>query len=228
MSAGIPALPISHRKHQLAHPKQKFQAGRRALTRRILKSGEHLYRAGETSTDAYLVCSGALESYYIHADGEEQILGLHGVGEVVGFDSLFSEPASASVKAVNTSSIRILPNPARMLGLHDCGSEARTILYAMRDEIRRCTQRLHMERHPSDRRLAEFVLDFSERAGKRGQSTTCLVLPVSRRVLSRYLGMAPETLSRTLSNFQARGILYVNNREISIVEPAVLRAIANP
>jgi CRP/FNR family transcriptional regulator, anaerobic regulatory protein len=228
MCAGITALPTSHRHRVIERASRSTHFDPHPPVRRILKPGEHLYHAGESCTEAFLVCSGSVQSYYVHADGEEQILGLHGAGEVVGFDSLLGLPSGASVKAVDTSGVQVILNPARLLDLDGSRPEARMLLLAMREEISRCTQRLHMERHPSERRLAEFLLDFAERAGHRGLSSQRLVLPYSRRVLSRYLGLAPETLSRTFSQFQSRAILEVNNREVNIIDLAALKAIAYP
>jgi len=199
-----------------------------APARRILSSGQHLYHAGDTCDDAYLICSGSLESYFVHADGEEQILGLHGAGEIVGFDALFREPASASVKAIDTTSLKVLRRPGHQLGLDQCAGEAQAVISAMLEEYRRFMQRLHMERHPSERRLAEFLLDYSARSGRRGLSTIHLMLPTSRRVLARYLGLAPETLSRTFSTLQSRAILEVDNREVTILDLAALQAMAKP
>ncbi len=228
MAARITALPITHglgnpRQHQ--YPTAFSEATR---PRRILRGGEHLFHAGETCSSAYLICSGSLESYFVHADGEEQILGLHSAGEIVGFDALFGAPASASVKALDTVSLQILRHPGRQLGLDDCSPDVRAVITAMHAEIRRFTRRLHIERHPSERRLAEFLIDFAEGADKRGMSRTRLALPVTRRLLARYLGLAPETLSRTFSNLQDRAILSVDNREVVILDYTALQAIAEP
>ncbi len=226
--AEISALPGTHRVGNANHRRVGRQPFEVAAARRILRPGEHLFHAGEVCADAYLICSGSLESYFVHADGEEQILGLHGAGEVVGFDALFGAPASTSVKAIDTTSLKVVRNPARRLGLDQCDGEAREVIAAMLEEYRRFMQRLHMERHPSERRLAEFLLDYSERAGRRGLSTIHLMLPTSRRVLARYLGLAPETLSRTFSTLQSRAILDVDNREVTILDLAALRAMAKP
>lgn len=199
-----------------------------SVPRRILRCGEHLFHAGETYRNPYLVCSGYLESYYVHADGEEQILGLHGAGEVVGFDALFGASSSTSVKAIDTASVQVVRTREGLLGLSDYGPELCAVITAMHEEIQRFMRRLHIERHPSERRLAEFLTDFADRAERRGLSSTLLVLPVSRRLLARYLGLAPETLSRTFSSFQERGILRVESREVAILDRTALQTIADP
>ena len=228
MAARLSALPITHGPRTQTNPSCPATVSEGIRPRRILRCGEHLFHAGEPCNSAYLVCSGSLESYFVHADGEEQILGLHGAGEVVGFDALFGQLASASVKALDTVSLQVLQNPGRLLGLDDCSPEVRVLIGAMHQEIRRCRRRLHIERHPSERRLAEFLLDLAEGADKRGMSRTRLILPVNRRELARYLGLAPETLSRTFASLQERAVLAVDNREVSILDSTALHAIAEP
>lgn len=193
---------------------------------RVVHEGKHLFFAGERDHDAFLVRSGNFKSYTIYADGEEQIVGLHGAGDVVGFDALFGIPAQCSVVALNTAHVQVLLMVGNMTSTdaeHGC---TQLVFHAMYQELQRFTRLLHIERHPIDRRLAEFLLDFAERQSQRGMSRSLLMLPVSRRDLARYLGLAPETLSRTLTSFQTHGLIELNNREVAIVDRAGLKAMA--
>lgn len=213
--------PNSHRE---APERQHWSKVLRSVqgVRRILNPGEHLFHAGELCKDAFLVCSGSLKSYFVYEDGEEQIIGLHGPGDVLGFDAVFGQPASSSMVATDISNIEILPNPATVLR-HKCSPEmTEAIMRGMRHEIMQFVQRLHMERHDCERRVAEFLIELSRRDGQRGLSTRHIMLPVNRRELARYLGLAPETLSRTFSAFQCHRILDVRNRQIEILDMQAL------
>jgi len=194
--------------------------------RRILSPDEHLFHAGELYEHAYLVRAGRLKSYRVFEDGEEQILGLHGPGDIVGFDALLGQPANHSVTAVDTSSVQVIMNPAAALEHGDDTGLARLMIEGLYRETLRLSQRLRMERHPSERRMAEFLLDFAERQRASGLDDQHLTLPISRRSLARYLGLAPETVSRTLSSFQARELIEVRNRKLAICDPAGLAALA--
>jgi CRP/FNR family nitrogen fixation transcriptional regulator len=63
-------------------------------------------------------------------------------------------------------------------------------------------------------RVAAFLVEMDERL----QSPSALVLPMVRRDIADYLGLTLETVSRTLSELQRRGILTLqggrNHREI--------------
>ena len=71
----------------------------------------------------------------------------------------------------------------------------------------------------SAQRLARYL------AGLAGTHSS-VQLPTSKTVLAARLGMKKETLSRLLRSFAERGIIAVSRREIAIVDPAQLSALA--
>ena len=186
--------------------------------RRILQAGDHLFQAGDVSDEAFIVRTGHLKSYCVHRDGEEQILGMHGPGDVLGFEALIGKPALSSVIALEICSIEVAELPQGSLRTN--GMEG--LVAGMYREIQRFGRLLYMDRHPAERRLAEFLLDFSRDEQSRGKSPVHLTLPFNRRDLARFLGLAPETLSRTFTRYQDQGVLSVNNRQIHILDLAAL------
>lgn len=195
---------------------------------RVIHHGEHLIHAGERDHDIYLIRSGNLKSYTIYADGEEQIVGLHGAGDVVGFDAVFGTQSLCSVVAVATAHVQVLELSRNVMPQTPDDGYLPLVFQAVYQELMRATRLLHMERHPTDRRLAEFLLDYSDRQHRRGMCPDRLMLPVSRRDLARYLGLAPETLSRTFSALQAGGLVELDNREVIITDRPKLEALACP
>lgn len=195
--------------------------------RLILQSGDHLFEAGDVGNEAFIVRSGHLKSYRLHRDGEEQILGVHGPGDVLGFDALTGRPASCSVVALEITSIEVARLDRNSLTPASAGSnEFASLIQGMYREMQRFSRLLYMDRHPAGRRLAEFLLDFSREESGRGRSQVDLVLPLNRRDLAKFLGLAPETLSRTFRRFQEQGILSVDNRQIHIVDFPAIREVA--
>jgi CRP/FNR family transcriptional regulator, anaerobic regulatory protein len=193
---------------------------------RVVQAGEHLFHYGDPVHDAYLIRSGNFTSYIPREDGDEQFIGLHGPGDLVGVDAIIGLGALYSVRATDVARVQALhASPERLVSSAGNGS-SRMILEGLYLELQRLTDLLFIDRHPSDRRLAEFLLDFSARHAHRGQNPDRLILPITCRELARHLGLAPETLSRSFANLQSNGLARLKNREVIILDRNGLSALA--
>jgi CRP/FNR family transcriptional regulator len=85
---------------------------------------------------------------------------------------------------------------------------------------------LMLARKDADGRIASFLDDLACRYQSRGYSAKIFFLTMSRQDIGCYLGLAVETVSRTLTRFQECGLLRVNRREVEILDHAVLRKTA--
>jgi len=66
---------------------------------------------------------------------------------------------------------------------------------------------------------------LADRYRDRGYSSCEYVLRMTREEIGSYLGLKLETVSRTFSKLQARGLLFVRQRQIQITDPAGLRHV---
>ncbi|TVS10373.1 MAG: Crp/Fnr family transcriptional regulator [Gammaproteobacteria bacterium] len=198
----------------------------RERANRILRRDEHLFHTGDTVHQTYLVVAGFLKSYVLHENGEEQILDFHQPGDVVGIEAMFGQPICGSVVALDTSSVRTLslPDPAETFVSRQ--SDATLMLASMHRAMRRLTERLHMVVHPTGQRLARYLLEFADAQARRGCSRRELRLPMRRRDLASYLGLATETLSRTFTRLQQQGLIKVANHEVTLLDTPGLRRMA--
>ena len=78
----------------------------------------------------------------------------------------------------------------------------------------------------AEQRFAAFLVNLSSRYAARGYSSTNFQLRMSREEIGNYLGLTIESISRLLSRFKKQSLLRVSNREIEILEPVSLKAIA--
>jgi CRP/FNR family transcriptional regulator len=78
----------------------------------------------------------------------------------------------------------------------------------------------------AEQRFAAFLVNLSSRYAARGYSSTNFQLRMSREEIGNYLGLTIESISRLLSRFKKQSLLRVSNREIEILEPVHLKAIA--
>ena len=188
--------------------------------------GQHLFRPGDKSHALFAVRSGALKSYCITEDGEEQVLGFTLPGELTGMDGLSGGCYSSAAMVLETSSVCELPF-SKLEGLcHDLPGLQKQMLNVVGREI---TSDQHMlmllGKRTAEERLASFLLSLSTRYHQRNLSATEFNLPMSRQDIGNYLGLAIETVSRLFASFQEKGILKVNRRQIIILDMGSLSAM---
>src|SRR5579864_351876 len=56
--------------------------------KRRLASGQHLYRANDSSGVLYAIRSGFIKTSIVTDDGREQVTGFHMMGDVIGIDAI--------------------------------------------------------------------------------------------------------------------------------------------
>ena len=184
--------------------------------KRPLSRGETLYRSGDNTQSLYAVKSGALKSVINTPDGEEQIVGFHMPGEIVGLDGI-DDSHSCSVVSLERSSVCELPLKEMDKLTAAIPSLNRELHAVMRREISQDqSMLLLLAQRTAENRLATFLLSISQRLGSRGFSETEFDLSMSRHDIANYLGLAAETVSRLIARFQDSGILKVTRRHVQI------------
>lgn len=76
---------------------------------RPLKKGEFLFRQGDTFESVYAVRSGALKTFNISGNGEEQLTGFHLPSELVGMSGMDAQAYPVSAQALETTSVCEIP-----------------------------------------------------------------------------------------------------------------------
>ena len=200
--------------HDLSYPMMK--------NRKVYLRGEHLFRAEDEADALYVVSSGSLKSYVIMEDGEEQVLNFYHAGDVVGLDGMGADSYISSAVSLETTTICKLP----LCNLPEAGL-GRGFLNLVSDcLIRDHNLMLMLARKDADGRMASFLVNISKHFKNLGQSADVFELTMTRQDIANYLGLAIETVSRTLRRFQDSGMLVVTRRKIQIYDFDCLREIA--
>lgn len=181
---------------------------------RPLQKGEHIFRAGDEFSCIVSVRSGSFKSYVINEEGEEQVLGFHLPGEIIGLDAIHATTHTANVVALDTSSVCALN--------FDSVAEMARHLPGLQQELFRVMSQHIAELEANaadltaDQRIARFLLSLSARFERRGYSRSEFNLSMARRDIASHLRLATETVSRVLARFQEQGLVKVNRKNIVI------------
>ncbi|MGH8428286.1 MAG: helix-turn-helix domain-containing protein [Gammaproteobacteria bacterium] len=188
-----------------------------------LHRGDHLFRQNDEFSAIYAVRGGCIKSYANSETGEEQVLGFHLPGELVGLDAIYPGRHQCSAVALDTAIVCRLPFAQLATLAVAAPSLQRQLLRIMSRDIG--TSHALSGEHSAEERLAAFLLGFADREGSRGLSARNLVLPMPRQDIANYLRLAPETASRILTRFKQRGLIRISGHEIWLEDRSALEAL---
>jgi CRP/FNR family transcriptional regulator len=194
---------------------------------RPLRKNEHLFSAGDAFECVYAVRSGSLKSYTISEDGIEQITGFHLPGEIVGLDAINGGQHPSFSKALETSAVCSIPFDKLQILASELPALQKQLFKVMSQEIREDQELLMLlNKKAADERLAAFLINLSQRFGRRGLSSLKFRLTMTRSDIGNYLGLAVETVSRLLTKFQQNHYIGVQDKEIEILDITSLSELA--
>lgn len=193
-----------------------------------VQKNDYLFRAGDSNRALYAVLSGSVKTIVDAPNGDEQIVGFHFPGELLGLDGFQGDMHSCSAVALETASICEIPLEKLDTVCHQ--------VPAIQGEIRRIMGRELSEDHAmmlllgrmnAEEKLASFLMSISRRMEERHRKATEFILPMPRQDIANFLGLAVETVSRLFARFQEDGIIRVDRRRVSIRDVKALKAIVD-
>lgn len=189
------------------------------------RSGVVLLHEGAAAEAVHLVRSGSFKCVKTSEDGYEQVLSFVGPGEVLGFEAISRGHHTASVIALEDSTVFTLPLRELDRWRQRFPSLDRALQFALSRQLARGADVAEMMAAvAAETRLARFLVWLSGCMAERGQSPRRLYLRMSRRDIASLLGVAHETVSRSFSALADWGCLRVDNREVEILDEDALRA----
>jgi CRP/FNR family transcriptional regulator len=196
------------------------------FTRRPVKRGEYLFRAGEQFDSLYAARTGFFKTKLLLEDGREQVTGFHMAGELMGMDGIGTERHTCDSVALEDSDVCVIP----FTRLEHLSREMEVLQHHFHKVMSREIVREHgvmmlLGSMRAEERLAAFLLNLSQRLSTRGYSPNEFNLRMTREEIGSYLGLKLETVSRVFSKFQEDGLIAVQQKNIRILSPAGLREL---
>lgn len=211
--------------HPLCYPLSAAEGWLNAVqSRRRLARGERLYRAGSPQSSLYAVRAGFLKACAPGPDGGRFVVRFLLPGDAAGLDAFGSGVHPTEAVALEDCQVCEIPRQrAEILaeGIPAIGAQLRKLIGG---ELARSQEHASLlTRHAASDRVARFLLDLSRRWDERGYSPSAFRLPMRRQEIGEHLGLTMETVSRILSDFQARGWIRLARGGVEIVDGAGLR-----
>jgi CRP-like cAMP-binding protein len=179
------------------------------------------------------ICSGWAASIVLLADGSRQILSFLLPGDIVSAVLLFESRPNHVIEAITDARYCMFKR-----------SELRTLVFAHPHMIEKLSAVMVDEKMRGDRlvvdlgrraaaeRIACLILDLHGRLRKRGMAedgpggTRSMEFPLRQHHIADATGLTSVHVSKVLTDFRRRGLVAVDDRVLTIADPARLRAVA--
>lgn len=190
------------------------------------REGEHIFREGDEFNSIAAVRAGTVKTYVLDSAGHEQVLGFHLPGELIGLNAISSARYPCNALALDTVMLCRFSFPRMaLLATRMPGLQAQ-LFRLLSEDIGKAS--LLAGDFTADERMAAFLVALSRRYARRGFSATHLSLTMTRTDIANYLRLAPETISRVLKRFQNDGLVRVDRRQLQLLDPGRVEALARP
>jgi len=187
--------------------------------------GAHIFREGDHFDAIAAVRAGTVKTYVTDSEGREQVQGFFLPGEVIGLNAISSARYPCNAIALDPVMLCKFSFPdiaalaTRMPGLQQ------QLFKLLSQDIGKAA--LLAGNYTADERLAAFLVSLSRRYAARGFSARRFRLTMTRTDIANYLRLASESVSRGFRRLQDTGLVVVDRREIELLDPARLEAMAS-
>jgi len=194
-----------------------------------IKKGAQIYPEGSNAVAVFNIISGVVKTFNVLEDQSEHIntflfaddlLGLAEAGKYVN-----------SARAVTAVTAYRMPTAALESRLRRDATLEFHVITKLCHELREAQRHaLLLDHHSTLAKMALFFQLLEQHQLAREQAIHTLEIPMSRSDIADYVGMTPESVSRTFRTLAGRGIVrFVNHRTVKILDRERLDALVlNP
>lgn len=191
---------------------------------RIIRKKQVLYYEGDKVTGIYLIHKGKIKTTKIADDGRELTTGIYDIDQFVGANILFSSKHYIdNASALEECSLSFFPIQELEKLISQYPDVAGKFIKILSNEV--CDkeeQLLQMAYSSVRKRIAESLLNYHKQHCANGES-----INLTRYEIANLSGTAPETVSRTLTDFENEGLIDKNRNELVLLNPQKLSSLRN-
>lgn len=183
--------------------------------------GDILCTEAEKSPKLFILSSGSVKLSKLTNEGKEQIVHILKEGEFFGESNLFNIGATSNFTAtiLEKTNVCIMSKD----NFEEVLSKNPNIAFKIINQLSKRlveTENIAMNLATNDihSRIANMLLDFSEKYGVKSNEGIIVRLPISREGMGNYCGITRETISRKLPMFEDIGAIKLKGNKTIIIK----------
>jgi CRP/FNR family transcriptional regulator, cyclic AMP receptor protein len=194
---------------------------------RHFRRGQALFTEGDRAERVFLIESGWVLISCTSPEGREIVLGIRGSGEIIGeMSTLDGEARSATAVAIGDVEATISAGTTLTRALDDAAA-ARGLIQILAWRLRDADRtRIQFATLDTLGRVAERLLELSDRFGQDTDDGLAVELPLSQEQLASWCGASRESTVKALSTLRSLSCITTGRQTVVIHDLAALRGHA--
>ena len=193
------------------------------FVQRAYSKNQVIFLEEETGNYMYLVLSGKVKVSKAGSGGKETILAIHRAGDFFGEMSLLDGKTSpATVSAMEDSKIISLSGVDFHKYLMHNEKVLLQIINVLCARLRQVWQTQSLSSSTADAKIRMGLYQLAKRHGIQDAHGTIIDLKITHQELSEMVGTSRETVTRVLTRLREEGIIEVEQRRITLLNPQAL------
>ena len=190
-------------------PAEALDDVRDACVRSRTAKGDLVFRQDDPASAVHLVVAGRLRATQTTGAGQQIIIRYIGAGEAAGYNAISGgETHTSSVAAVEDTTLMTWSRSGfrQLMARHpQVAVNALSVIQSSYEELQVRLRELATE--TVERRIAHTLLRLAQQAGRRTALGLEIAFPLSRQDVAEMAGTTLHTVSRTMSAWEANGLV---------------------
>lgn len=186
-----------------------------------LSRGDRLFAEGDIGDQVYFVIEGKVKLTRTAPDGRENLISVHGPGEMFGELAMFDPTyRSAAATAVTDARLAMLAHDDLRQSLETRPAVAMHLLRALAQRLRRITEiNANLVFTDVPGRVAKALLELAGKFGVQTEDGLQVNHDLTQEELAQLVGASRETVNKALADFAARGWIQLSAKSVLLLDP---------
>ncbi len=195
-------------------------------TTKKVRAKDIIFGMGDTPNFLYFILSGKVKTFKTNEFGKEYLIEIYNKGDSFGYKALLNETKySEYAAALEDSEIALIPKNDFYQLLYSNNEVSLKFIKLITNNLLEAEDKLIKLAYDSARKkVAEAILYLYKKNHVAGENGA---FAIHRENLSTIAGIAPESISRNLTDFREEGLIEGSNGTIKILNLKKLEALKN-